>query len=430
MHRQRDSVRATPEGIRVLHDSIRDRVWKERQQQREEGREPTYSRHDVAEQAGVSIDTVKRLLRGNRVMRDCADAISRSLGLELSDIIEPSRSQLPSNFYVERPPFEAQCYEEICSQQGALIRIKAPHCMGKTWFVSKLLYQLKKQRYRAVTLSFREAEHDVFTDLRTFLQWFCANVSSSLDLPGLPEEKWSDVLGNNSSCTDYFEKYILEGINKPLVLILDDVDLVFEQSEIANDFCNLLRSWHEKAKRHGTIWRKLRLVIVHSTDVYGALDINRSPLNVGTVFPLRQFYLNEVTSLVQQYNFPWQTDEIEKFMALLGGNPYLVHEALNYLRLRPEMTLNQLLHNPVTDIGPYHNYLGELSSILHQNPSLAATFNDVVNATIPVRIDSAHQFQLCSMGLVELKEEGVVPSCELYRRYFRDRLLPKPSGKR
>ena len=41
--------------------------------------------------------------------------------------------RLASTFYVERVPYEAQCYREIC-HPGALIRIKTPRQMGKTSF--------------------------------------------------------------------------------------------------------------------------------------------------------------------------------------------------------------------------------------------------------------------------------------------------------
>ena len=421
--RETNSVQATPQGIRLVRDRVRDRVLRERQQRREKHNAIPYTRENLAVQAGVGIDTLKRLLRAVKVRRDSADAIARFLELELADIIEPRRNQQPSDFYVERPPLESQCYETISSQSGALIRVKAPHRMGKTWFVEHLLNQVQENQYRSITLGFRDADRAVFADLQTFLKWFCISVGNSLELPNQVEEKWQDGLGNNSNCTNYFETYLWAGLDTPLVLVLDDVDLVFEQHNVADDFCRLLRSWYDRARRPGSTWRNLRLVIVHSTDIYGALDIDHSPLaNVGSVFSLRKFSLKEATDLVQEYKLHWQADQVEQMMALIDGNPYLIHEALDYLTLNPEMTLEQFLHNAVTVSGPYHNYLGELLSTLQQNSSLAATFSSIVNSTTPTRAEPAYVFQLYSMGLVEIKERGVIPSCELYRRYFRDRL--------
>ena len=44
----------------------------------------------------------------------------------------------------------------------------------------------------------------------------------------------------------------------PLVLGLDEVDLMFQHPEIATDFFGLLRAWHEKSKNE-EIWKRLRL---------------------------------------------------------------------------------------------------------------------------------------------------------------------------
>ncbi|MBD1848033.1 AAA-like domain-containing protein [Cyanobacteria bacterium FACHB-63] len=422
--RETHSVQATPQGKRRIREHVDKKILQERRQRRDRQDETPYTQEDVANQAGVAIDTLKRFWNGIRVRRNSAAAIADFFGLELAELIEPSGDPQPSDFYVERPPLESQCYETIFSQSGALIRVKAPHRMGKTRFVEHLLHQLQEEHYRSVTLSFRDADHAVFSDLQTFLKWFCISVGNSLDLPNQLEERWQDGLGNNSNCTNYFETYLWAGLDTPLVLVLDDVDLVFEQHTIADDFCKLLRSWYDRARRvRGSTWRNLRLVIAHSTDIYGALDINYSPLaNVGTVFFLRKFYLKEAIKLVQQYELHWQANQVEQMMALTGGNPYLIHEALNHLTLHPEMTLEQLLCNAATAISPYHNYLGELLSTLQQNSNLAAEFNKIVNSATPINVESDAAFQLHSMGLVEIEAGAVVPACELYRRYFRDRL--------
>lgn len=424
--RETDTVSATLQGKRLLRDTIRDRISRERQQEREANCKPTYSREKLVEQAYVSIDTLKRLQKGVSVRRDYADAIARVLGLELTDLIEPSRNQRHPDFYVERPPFESQCYETIFSQQGALVRVKAPHRMGKTWFVEQVLSKVKENQYQFATLSFYDADSAVFTDLQTFLKWFCSDIGNSLELPNQLEEQWKNDLGDVMSCTDYVEKYLLSDINVPLVLVLDDVDLVFEQSLVANDFCRLLKTWYDKAIRarsRSSAWRNLRLVIVHSTDIYAALDIHHSPLaGVGTVFSLRKFHLNEVTQLVQRYALHWEMKQIEQIMALTGGNPYLIHEALNYLMLHPEMKIEKFLQDAVTEIGPYYNHLGQLLSTLQHNPNLIAAFKEVVNSRTSIKVKSPYVFQLDRMGLVEVKESGVLSSCELYSQYFSNRL--------
>ena len=46
----------------------------------------------------------------------------------------------------------------------------------------------------------------------------------------------------------------------------------------------------------------------------------------------------------------------------------------------------------------------------------------VIAAAGPVRVDPSQGFKLRSMGLVRLSGNDVAPLCNLYRRYFRDRL--------
>ena len=67
-------------------------------------------------------------------------------------------------------------------------------------------------------------------------------------------------LGSKRKCTNYFQQYLLPEINTPLVLGLDEVDLVFQYLKIAKDFFSLLRAWHERG-RNEPIWQKLRLII-------------------------------------------------------------------------------------------------------------------------------------------------------------------------
>ncbi|MEM7578440.1 MAG: AAA-like domain-containing protein [Cyanobacteria bacterium P01_A01_bin.80] len=95
------------------------------------------------------------------------------------------------------------------------------------------------------------------------------------------DSAWNtSFLGCNDNCTAYFKKYILRQINSPLVLVLDEVDKLFQYREIVEDFFGMLRSWHEKGKI-SDVWKQLRLVLVHSTEIYVPLDYHQSPFNPG-----------------------------------------------------------------------------------------------------------------------------------------------------
>ena len=99
-----------------------------------------------------------------------------------------------------------------------------------------------------------------FCDIDTFLRWFCFNVEQELDLESQLDHYWNaEWLGSKVSCTTYFEKYLLSQTESPLVLCIDDVDLLFTYPDLYEDFFGLLRSWYEKA-RSRSHWKKIRLV--------------------------------------------------------------------------------------------------------------------------------------------------------------------------
>lgn len=324
-----------------------------------------------------------------------------------------------SVFYVERPPIESRCYETII-QPGALIRIKAPRQMGKTSLMARILHYASSQGYCCVPLSFQLADGKVFADLDRFLRWFCATVGRRLRIPNRLQDYWDEIFGSKDNCTAYFEEYLLENIDSPLVLGLDEVDCVFQHPEIAADFFGLLRAWHEEAKNR-EIWKKLRLVVVHSTEVYLPMDINQSPFNVGLPVKLPEFNDKQVYDLARLHGLDGKANRISQLMAMVGGHPYLVRLALYHIA-RQDIALSELLKVAPTESGLYGDHLRRHLWSLQQYPKLAAAMQKVVAERQPVRLESAAAFKLHSMGLVTLQGNDCTPRCDLYRMYFSDRL--------
>jgi AAA-like domain/TIR domain/CHAT domain len=327
--------------------------------------------------------------------------------------------KLASSFYIDRPPIERKCSDEILTP-GALIRIKAPRQMGKTSLMARVLQQAGVQGYQTVPLSFQLADGSIFADLKDFLQWFCASVSWKLGLPERLEGNWSRILGAKVNCTNYFEQYILSEIASPLALGLDEVDLVFQHPEIAADFFGLLRAWHEEAKDKD-LWKKLRLVVVHSTEVYIPMNINQSPFNVGLSIELPEFQAQAVLELAQRHELRWNLAQVEQLMQMVGGHPYLVRVALYHIA-RGERTLEQLLQIAPTESGPYGDHLRRHWWNLKQHPELAAAIKQAIPATRAIQVEPMQAFKLHSMGLVHLQGNEVTLRCNLYRDYFRDRM--------
>ncbi|GAB4463657.1 MAG: hypothetical protein OHK0037_16610 [Elainellaceae cyanobacterium] len=332
---------------------------------------------------------------------------------------------LNSPVYVDRPPSETRCYDEIL-RPGALIRIKAPSQMGKTSLMVRVLDQARRlseggnSPIHTVALSLQQADSQALNDLDGFLRWFCALITRKLRLPHRVDEYWSATFGSKGNCTAYFEDCLLPDLNAPLVLALDRVDDVFLHPQIAHDFFALLRAWYEEAAYGDSgnpLWQHLRLVIVHSTEVYLPLDINQSPFNVGLAVELPEFTPAQVTDLAQRYGLSLADADLDRLQELVGGHPYLVHRAIYHLA-RQDLTLDEFWQTAPTDSGIYSNHLHRLLRQLQEHPDLAATFDHVAKSSAPVEVEQMQAFKLRSMGLVHLHGNRVALSYGLYRRYF------------
>ncbi|MDQ7091085.1 MAG: AAA-like domain-containing protein [Methylococcales bacterium] len=337
--------------------------------------------------------------------------------IDMTQIEEPE-GQVPlcSSFYINRPPIEKDCYSAV-EKPYALIRIKAPRQMGKTSLLSRVLNHAEKAGQRTAILSFQEADSEIFSSLESLLQWFCAATAEQLGLDENLETYWKGVLGAKSKTGNYFQKYLLkEGL---LTLGLDEVDEVFKHPDIAGDFLGLLRAWHEKSKNNA-IWKNLRLVITHSKEVYIPLHLNQSPFNVGLPIELSEFTREQTVKLMQGHGLEWSTSQLDQFIKMVDGHPYLVRQGL-YQIAKKSLTLATFLQLAPTEEGLYRNHLRRhLLNI--QQAELEAVTSEVMNADSPVLIDSSDAFKLKSLGVVRHRGNDVEPLCDLYRFYFQDRL--------
>jgi AAA-like domain len=327
---------------------------------------------------------------------------------------------LDSPFYIERYPIEKQCYQEII-KSGSLILIKAPSLFGKTSLKKRIIFHTRKYNYHNVIINFDQADKSLFDDINKFLRWFCVNVARQLNLKSNLNDYWDDDFGSKISCTIYLENYILEQIENPIIIAFDQVDILFQYPQITSNFFPLLRSWYEEAK-DVEIWQKLRLIVIYSTDIYVPLNINQSPFNVGLSFRLPEFVESQIETLSQLHQLnKSQRELITKLTKFIGGNPYLIRLAMYHLKTQ-EIDDYHLLETVATLSGIYSNHLRSQWTKLQNFPRLLKAIEKIVNSEKSVQIEPITAHQLESMGLVKLFKDEVMPSCELYRIFFRNQL--------
>ena len=361
------------------------------------------------------------------------DLVWVNIGEQIKAIIKPTIKNTPqgqiqleypegqvafqSPFYVERPPIETNCYNAILNP-GALIRIKAPQLMGKTSLISRILGYASEQEYHTVYLDFSSFGGKIFADLDLFLRWWCRRISRQLKIKDRLDEYWDlELLSSPSNCTDYFEEYLLPEIKQPLVLGLDEIDQIFPHRAVAEDFLGMLRSWHEKGKNMA-VWRKLHLVVAHSTEVYIRLNINKSPFNVGLPMELPEFTSAQMADLAARHGLRWSETEINSLQTMVGGHPYLVRLAMYYVG-NGEVSLPQLLSEAPTEAGIYRTHLRQCGENLMVDAQLVGAFKQVINSPSAIFLPPMQIYKLHSMGLVTKQGNQVKPRYQLYRDYFR-----------
>lgn len=390
----------------------------------------------LAEELGIARSTVSNFLNGKPVDYLNFYEISTKLNQDIQEIAdwndseneitplnqtqsnEEERIRVDFSRYVERPPIEQICYETV-SQPGSLLRIKSTKGMGKTLLIDNILSKINQEKYKVVNLTFLQASKSILSNSDKLLKWFSLVISKKINLSSKFKEHWEEGLGLYS-CTSYFEDYLLKYLQKSLILVIEDIDRLFSYQEIADDFLSLFRVWHEEAKTN-RVWRKLHLVISYSTEEYTPTDINKSPFNVGTEVLLRDFVSEEILILVNKYNPKLTEEEMSKIISIVGGHPYLLQKAL-YAITQKQISLEHFESTAATEEGIYaHHLRGHLLN-LQEHPELMQGMKKIVECSYSIDLGTKVNFQLHSLGLVELKHNSVKPRYKIYADYFAHRL--------
>jgi hypothetical protein len=343
--------------------------------------------------------------------------------LKLNEIGAPGGSvRLGSPFYIERPPVEEYGFAELI-KPGALLKIKGSHLMGKTSLITRLADHVESIGYGCVRVNLQQADRTTLTHPGKFLQWFCRNLSWQLQGESKLNPFWDETLGSKVSCTRFIQRHLLESLQRPCVIAIDEVDQLFDYPETASEFFPLLRIWHEEAS-HCDLWQKLRLVVAYASERHPSF-LSQFPLsNIGITLHLGDLTSEQLQDLASRHgldNFLYQAKGLEYLQSLIGGHPYLA--CLLFYSLCQDLTnWDRLLQDPLLPNGVFGAHLQEYLATLQREPNLSQAFRMVVTTATPVQLDAVTTDRLQSLGLVKQESTGVKPYCELYRLYFCDRL--------
>ncbi len=323
---------------------------------------------------------------------------------------------IESRFYIERPG-DAVAQREI-GRGAATVVIKAPRQMGKSSLLVRSAAQSRELGREVVFLDFQLLDEAMLNDPQRFFQGFCRWVADELDIDAPVEPIWEGGLGHVQSATKYFRRHALRRLEKPVTLVMDEVDRMLD-CPFRSDFFGMLRSWHNN-RATGAEWRKLDLVLVISTEPYLLIEnLKQSPFNVGEVIRLEDFALSQSAELNDRHGSPYSPLQIERLHQLLSGHPYLTRQALYRVAVN-EFTPEGMLANATDEKGPFGDHLRRHLTRFSENPALANAMLQIIRHQ---RCDDDILYnRLHGAGLAVRLGERILPRCELYAQYFGERL--------
>lgn len=305
------------------------------------------------------------------------------------------------------------------SQPVETVVIKGPRQMGKTSLLVRTLEAAQKSGKRSAIVDFQMLGSESLKTPEAFFYAFVATVAEELSLDEDIEKHWKPTRTLSQNLTRYIKSEVLEVLNAPVVLAIDEAELLFE-APFMSDFFSVLRAWHNSRAYLGKeIWKLLSLIIATSTEPYLFIkNPNVSPFNVGSVVTLCDFNREEFKKVHDAHDCNLSTQEIEHLYVLLNGQPYLTRKA--FYMLKAGTHPDRLFQEALDDRGPFGDHLRNALLRIVAYPELLAAMRRIAVGGGCADRDLARK--LAAAGLVRTEDDKVLCRCELYAEYFRKSL--------
>ena len=325
-------------------------------------------------------------------------------------------------WYLPRP--EDATALSAASQPGQTLTIKGPRQMGKSSLLMRTVKAGLDHGKRVALLDFQLVDEATKADATLFFGRFASSIAEQLELPDTVRQEWDAGFSNPQNCTRYVERHILQPLNGPCMIAIDETDAIF-RTTFSEDFFAMLRSWHGLRAhpiRHG--WKNVDIILSTSTEPQLFIERpHESPFNVGVVLPLQDFVPEQVARLNALHPKPLGDADVKRLYALIGGHPYLTRKALYMVAGNtPTSSVDDLFARATEDTGPFGDHLRYYLLRLQRKPELIAMLRQVIARRLGDGGDELLVHRLQAAGLVRREATTVVPRCDLYAKYFSERL--------
>jgi len=332
--------------------------------------------------------------------------------------LETGTIKLDSPFYVKRKA-DREIIEQI-QKKGATVIVKGPRQMGKSSLLVRAQAEAKKHQQQCCYLDFQFIDPVHLTGLDTLFHYLARKICRVFKTAVKPGDCWDDYLGSKENITEFIKAALLEQAQSPVLILMDEVDRLFNQP-FRDDFFSTIRGWHN-LRAAEECWNNLNLVMAHCTEHYLWIqDINQSPFNVGYKIELEDFDFQQVKELNTRHGIPLKTDgEIQELLDLTGGQPYLVRLAL-YFMVKSKYDISQLKEKAAEDRGPFGDHLRQILWRLQGKNGLSDSLRQVLRKGMCDY--EPHFLRLRSAGVVKGEtRHSVLMRCRLYEDYLKKHL--------
>jgi hypothetical protein len=296
---------------------------------------------------------------------------------------------------------------------GRTIILKGSRQTGKTNLLLRASEQIASPRRRFVWLDFESVDQATIRDLRRFMTMYLATCAEQLAVPQ-PHMHHEEV-ALIPAFTRAMEHF-LNATTDPVTLIFNRADHLCDSS-FGQEFFAMLRSWHERRGRSKRGWGQMDIIIAVAAEPYLFLhDVSRSPFNVGQTIEVSDFAESEADRLNQSFGKPFETADL---MKLFAGHPFLTRRACELVH-SGEWAANHLLRSAAADDGPFADHLRHQAFVLQRQRDLAVSYSSFLRSR--TLTDERQILRLLAAGLIKRVSRDFTPRCELYERYFRERL--------
>lgn len=337
--------------------------------------------------------------------------------------LEPVGGALPldSKFYIVRPT-DQEFYSAV-GRNDSVILLKGARQMGKTSLMARGLQQARKAGARVVLTDFQKLNSAHLKSVDSLFLCLGQAITEQLDLDVIPENSWNARRGPSMNFERFLRREILSRVDGHLVWGMDEVDRLFA-CEFGSEVFGLFRSWHnERSLDPSGPWQNLSLAIAYASEAHLFItDMNQSPFNVGTRLVMADFTLEQVRELNRRYGFPLTNEsELERFFALLGGQPFLTQRGLHQMAERG-LPFLEFAAGAASDDGPYGDHLRRIFVSLNQDAALCEVVRDVIGGRHSSSTDSF--YRLRSSGIVAGEcARDMKLRCQLYDQYLSRHLI-------